>query len=124
MRQLLSALAWTILCLIADISGASAQQPGRVYRIGWLWIGEPGLVPPPFEKWTGESGVFRDALRDRGFAVGKNLIVDVRDARGDATRLPALAEALVATQPDVLVTAGELATVAAMRVTKAIPIVF
>jgi len=56
--------------------------------------------------------------------VGKNLVVDVRDAQGDASRLPALAEALVATHPDVLVTAGTAPTVAAMRATKTIPIVF
>ena len=56
--------------------------------------------------------------------MGKNLVVDVRDAQGDVSRLPALAEALVATHPDVLVTSGTAPTVAAMRATKTIPIVF
>ena len=53
MRSLLSAIAWTLLALMVDVGAASAQQPGRVYRIGWLWIGEPGLVPAPYERWTG-----------------------------------------------------------------------
>ena len=35
MRLLLSALAWTLM-LIADISAVSAQEPGRVYKVGWL----------------------------------------------------------------------------------------
>ena len=70
------------------------------------------------------GGAFRDAMRERGFVVGKNLIVDFRTAQGDASRLPALADALVATQPDVLVTIATLATVEAMRATKTIPIVF
>ena len=78
----------------------------------------------PFEQFTGTMGAFRDALRDHGYVVGKNLVVDVRDAQGDASRLPALAEALVAANPDVLVTPGTSPTVAAMRATRTIPIVF
>jgi putative ABC transport system substrate-binding protein len=109
---------------MVDVSAASAQQPGRVYKIAWLHPGSLGGVPPPFEKWTGMGGAFRDAMRERGFVVGKNLIFDFRTAQGDASRLPALADALVATQPDVLVTIATLATVEAMRATKTIPIVF
>ena len=124
MRSLLSALAWTLLALMIDVDAASAQQSGRVYRIGWLWVGRQGLVREPIEKWTGPDGAFRDALRDSGYVVGKNLVVDVRDAQGDVSRLPALAEALVASQPDLLVSPGTAATVAAMRATKTIPIVF
>jgi putative ABC transport system substrate-binding protein len=122
MRPLLSAIAWTLVALMVDIGAASAQQPGRVYRIGWLWVGEPDLVP--YERFKGSGGAFRDALRESGYVVGKNLVVDVRDAQGDVSRLPALAEALVATQPDVLVTPGTAPTIAAMRATKTIPIVF
>jgi putative ABC transport system substrate-binding protein len=120
MRSLLSALVLALVGLAADVSAASAQEPGRVYKIAWLGPGDP----PPFEKWTRVGGAFRDALRDRGFAVGKNLIVDVRTAQGDLSRLPALADALVATQPDVLVTVATASTVVAMRATKTIPIVF
>src|SRR5262245_26160920 len=104
MRLLLSILGWMILGLTVDVSSASAQQPGRVYKIGWLWTGQTGLVQAPFEKWTGPLGAFRDALADNGFIVGKNLVVDIRDAQGDVSRLPALAEALVAAQPDAIVT--------------------
>src|SRR5580704_6616586 len=124
MRSLLSALALSLLALMVDVGAASSQQPGRVYRIGWLRAGEQGVAPVPFEEFTGPAGIFRDTLRDSGYVVGKNLVVDVREAQGDVSRLPALAEALVATQPDVLVTPGTAPTVAAMRATKTIPIVF
>lgn len=124
MRSLISALAWTLLALMVDVGAASSQQPGRIYRIGWLWAGQPGVAPVPFEEFTGNFGTFRDTLRDRGYVVGKNLVVDVRNAQGDVSRLPALAEALVATQPDVIVSPGTAPTVAAMRATKTIPIVF
>jgi hypothetical protein len=59
---------------MVDVSAAPAQQPGRIYKIAWLHPGSAGGVPPPFEKWTGMGGAFRDALRERGFAVGKNLV--------------------------------------------------
>jgi putative ABC transport system substrate-binding protein len=124
MRRVLSAIGLIIVALVVDSSTAAAQQPGRVYKIAWLHPGFAAGVPPPFEKWTGMGGAFRDALRERGFVVGKNLIVDFRTAQGDASRLPALADALVATQPDVLVTFATLSTVEAMRATKTIPIVF
>ena len=37
MRSLLSALAWTLLALMVDVGAATSQQPGRIYRIGFLW---------------------------------------------------------------------------------------
>jgi putative ABC transport system substrate-binding protein len=124
MKPLFSAIGWMLVALMVDVSVAAAQQPGRVYKIGWLWAGEPGLAPMPYEEFGGLSGIFRDTLRDRGYVSGKNLVVDVREAQGDVSRLPALAEALVATHPDLIVSPGTAPTVAAMRATKTIPIVF
>ena len=124
MRRVLSAFALIIVALMVDICAAVAQQPGRVYKIAFLWTGEPG-VHPQFEQFEDSNfRAFRDGLRDSGYVVSTNLVVDLRDAQGDVSRLPALAEALVATQPDVLVTPGTAPTVAAMRATKTIPIVF
>ena len=124
MRRVLSAIGLIIVASMVDICAAAAQQPGRVYKIAFLWTGEPG-VHLQFEQFEDQNfRAFRDGLRDSGYVVGKNLVVDLRDAQGDVSRLPALAEALVATQPDVLVTPGTAPTIAAMRATKTIPIVF
>jgi putative ABC transport system substrate-binding protein len=120
----LSALAWMLLVLTVDVSAASAQEPGRVYTIGWLWTGTPGLAQLPMEKWEGPSGVFRDTFKDAGFVLGKNLVVEIRHAHGDVSRLAAEAEALVASNVDVIVAAGTAPTQAAVRTTKRIPIVF
>ena len=50
MRSLLSALAWTVfLHLTFAVDAASAQQPGRVYKIGLLWVGEPGAAGYQFD---------------------------------------------------------------------------
>jgi putative ABC transport system substrate-binding protein len=124
MKPLLSALAWTLLFLMVDIGTASSQQGGRVYRIGWLWIGRPGLVLPPMETWSGTDAAFPDALRDRGYVLGKNLIVDARHAHGDVARLATEAESLVANGVDLIVTVGTTPTSAAIRATNRVPIVF
>ena len=110
---------------MADVYPASAQKPGRVYRVGWLEIGRPGLVMPPIEMWKGPVGVdLRDTLRNNGFVLGKNLIVEVRHAQGDQARLPAEVESLVAANVDVIVTQGTPPTVAALNATKPVPVVF
>jgi putative ABC transport system substrate-binding protein len=76
------------------------------------------------EKWNGPWVPFRETLKEKGYILGKNLVVDTRDARGDIGRLTADADALVASKVDVIVTPGTPATVAAVRATKSIPIVF
>jgi putative ABC transport system substrate-binding protein len=124
MRAWLSGVVWVVAALMADVCAASAQQPGRTYKIGWLSIGRPGFVPVPVEKWTEERGAFRDLLRDSGFVAGKNLLVDQRHAYGEAARLAAEAEALVASGVDVIVTQGTPPTAAALKATNRIPIVF
>jgi putative tryptophan/tyrosine transport system substrate-binding protein len=125
MRWLLSFMAWALVASMADIFPASAQEPGRVYRVGWLVIGRPGLVIPPMEKWTNPGGVaIRDALQNSGFALGKNLIVEARNAQGDQDRLAAEVESLVAANVDVIITQGTPPTVAALNGTKPVPVVF
>src|SRR5262249_45895632 len=45
MSRLLSATALIIVALMANIWAAAAQQPGRVYKMAFLWIGRPGEHP-------------------------------------------------------------------------------
>jgi putative ABC transport system substrate-binding protein len=124
MELLRPVLTWIVLALLSSVSVASAQQEGRVYRIGWLWVGVPNEVPPPMEKWSGSWAPFREVLRENGFVLGKNLSAEIRTANGDIGQLQAQAAALVAANVDVIVTPGTPATLAAMQATKSIPIVF
>jgi putative ABC transport system substrate-binding protein len=123
MRSLLLALAWTLLASMVDICDASAQQSGRVYKIGCLFLSGAG-VPDHMDKWIEAGGAFRDVLRDNGFVLGKNLVADIRKGNGDLSRLDAEAESLIAAKVDLIVSFGIPATVAAMRATRTIPIVF
>lgn len=124
MRLLLSALAWAILSVAVNVCVASAQEPGRVYKIGFLTVGAPDWVFPPMEEWKGAIATLRDALREKGYVRGKNLVVELRHAHGEVARLTREAEALVASNVDVIVSSGTAPTVATMQVTKRIPIIF
>src|ERR1700686_585659 len=80
-----------------------AQQPRKVYRVGWLG---PGSATT-----TGLStDIFKKELRDLGYTEGQNVILDVRYADGEIGRLPGLAAELVALKPDVIVTVTTPAT--------------
>jgi ABC-type uncharacterized transport system substrate-binding protein len=95
---------------------AQAQPAGEVHRIGFLFYGSPGPSP--------ELDAFRQGLRELGHIEGQNIIIDYRFANGQVGRLPELAAELVRLKPEVIVTPGTPASLAAKQATSTIPIVF
>ena len=97
-RNLKSAI---LLCamLFALCLPAEAQQPKKVYRIGFLNALFPTINPARIE-------AFRQGLRDVGYVEGKNIVIEYRYAEGKFDRLPALAAALVRLKVDVIVTSA------------------
>ena len=93
---------------------AEAQQPTKVFKIGWL-SNDSGR---PIEEFV------RKALGALGYVEGKNIFIDYRSAQGKLDRLPALADEQVRLKVDVIVAIGGGAAVAAKNATKTIPIVF
>jgi putative ABC transport system substrate-binding protein len=67
---------------------------------------------------------FTQALAGLGWAVGGNVHMDLRGARGGINRMRALAQELVGLQPDIILPNGTAATVSVQRETRTIPIVF
>ncbi len=65
----------------------------------------------------------KQQLNDLGYVVGKNLVIEVREADGYFDRLPALAAELVSLQCDIIVALATPAIPAAQRATSTIPIV-
>jgi putative ABC transport system substrate-binding protein len=108
--------AFFALCamLLAPCFAAAAQQPGKLPRVGILFIG--GRDQPHLES-------FKQGLRERGYVEGKNLILEYRYAEGKRDRLEGLAAELVRDQVDVIVTTGNVSARAARAATQTIPIV-
>jgi putative ABC transport system substrate-binding protein len=102
-----------LLALAALPIGARAQQPGRVYRIGYLGT-DPRLSS---EAWF-------QAMTKLGWIVGQNVVIEARYSEGRAERLPALAAELVRLNVDVILAEAAPMTEAAKQATKTIPIVF
>ena len=99
-----------ILSLALVPLAAEGQEAGKVSRIGLLGY-SAGWEP------------FRQALRDLGYAEGRNIAIEYRLTEGGQERLHEHAAELVRLKVDVLVTAGTPPTQAAMRATTTIPIV-
>ena len=97
---------------------AAAQDAGRVYHLGYLWVGASDGRP---SHWIGAA---RDDLRERGFVEGRNLVIEVRDGKGQAARLPEEAKQPVALKVDAIFTQGTAPTLAAKAATQGIPVVF
>ena len=95
---------------------ARAQQPGRVYRVGWLSIGSR-------EQTIHIIKPFEEGLRSLGYRVGENVVIEYRFADGDMDRVPALAAELVRLGVDVITTGSNANTLTVMRLTTTIPIV-
>src|SRR5215831_2632682 len=103
---------------------ATAQQPGKVYRIGFLSL----LSPPAPSQPDGQQQAllfqpFWQEMRKLGWSEGQNIVMEERWADLQFERMPALATELVERKVDLIVTAASLATVAAKQATSTIPIV-
>jgi putative tryptophan/tyrosine transport system substrate-binding protein len=107
-----SAAAWPVVV-------ARAQQGDRVWRIGVL---KSGGENDPLPKT--QLAAFTQALADLGWTDGRNVRMDIRWGGGDINLIPALVQELVGLQPDIIVTNTTPATVAVLRETRTIPIVF
>ncbi|MGE5306108.1 MAG: ABC transporter substrate-binding protein [Alphaproteobacteria bacterium] len=100
--------------LLALGLSAQAQQPKKIPRIGILFIG--GRNQPHLE-------VFKQGLRERGYRVGENVLLEYRYAEGKVDRLPLLANELLQQNVDIIVVTAELGARAARQATKTTPIV-
>jgi len=97
---------------------AARAQQSKVWRVGCLFAGSGSDIP-------GDANfeAFRLKMRELGYVEGQNLVLDVRRAEGDFSRLSALAAELVALRPDAILAIATPAVSAAQRATSSIPIV-
>ncbi|MGH2359930.1 MAG: ABC transporter substrate-binding protein, partial [bacterium] len=94
---------------------SNAQQPASPRRIGVLLMA--------FSPESKEALEFRHALRDAGYAEGRDISIEWRSANGNYDRLPELAADLVQRKLDVIVVDSTAGAQAVKRATSTIPIV-
>ena len=74
--------------LLAAPLPAEAQKAKKIPRIGYL-------SRYSAEQQKRQLAAFKQGLRELGYAEGKNIVIEQRDAEGKRRRLPALAAELV-----------------------------
>ena len=103
--------------LFFALSGfAQAQQPGKIFRIGFLDASTASGSAVLVE-------AFRQELSKLGWIEGKNITIEYRFAAGKSDRRRELAAELVRLKVDLIVVAGTPQALAAKRATTTIPIV-
>jgi putative ABC transport system substrate-binding protein len=103
--------------LLAVAVTAEAQQPKKVYRIGYL-------SPVDAATDSARADGIRLALRDLGYIEGQNIAIEYRYAEGKVDRAPELAAELVRLKVDIIVVgSGDQWIRAAKNATRTIPIV-
>lgn len=108
-------LLTTFLLLTAAL--ADAQQPAKkVSRIGILSGGSPTTA-------AAYHDAFLQGLRESGYIVGKNILIEYRYAEGKRDRFAEFAAELVRLKVDVIVAAGATGILESRKATRTIPIV-
>jgi len=110
-------MLWLLCAILLALSvSASAQQPGKIFRIGFLDNSN-----------ASGSAVLVEALRQElnklAWVEGKNLTIEYRFAEQKPDRLPELAADMVRLKVDLIVVAATGPAVAAKNATSTIPIV-
>jgi putative tryptophan/tyrosine transport system substrate-binding protein len=115
-KPALSSILVATLVLVLGVV-ATAQQPKKVPRIGYLSSFDPATD-------STRSEAIRLALRELGYIEGQSIATEYRYAEGKRNRFPELAAELVRLKVDIIVVAGGGRTISAARnATKTIPIV-
>jgi putative ABC transport system substrate-binding protein len=106
-----------VVVLLAVAVTAQAQQPKKIYRIGYLLPGNPTSE-------SADSEAIRLALQELGYIEGQNIAIEYRYAEGKRDRFPELAAELVRLKVDIIVVDGGNNPARALKnATKTIPIV-
>src|SRR4029453_8872608 len=103
--------------LVVAVTAATAQQPKKVSRLGYLSNADAATD-------SDRAGGIRLALRELGYIEGQNIAIEYRFAEGKVDRAPELAAELVRLKVDIIVVAsGDQGIRAAKNATRTIPIV-
>src|SRR6516164_7644729 len=98
---------------------ARAQQPEQMRRIGVLMA-----LAATDAEGQARFAAFLQGLQEYGWAVGRNMRIDIRWTAGNADDIRKYAAELVALTPDVILVSGGTALGPMLQVTRSVPVVF
>ena len=110
-------LLLVITLFFMGLSGNAAQSDLKTPRIGIL-------IREADQSDSDSISGLRAGLKELGYQEGKNILIEVHNARGERGALKSAAIELARNKTDLIFTMGSSATAAAMAATKEIPIVF
>ena len=110
-REFISGVALSVLAA----PRAAEAQTAKVYRVGVVLEGGP---------YYAYIDGLRAGLKDLGFEEGKQYILHIRDVKGDPSALAGAAKSLEQEKVDVIYTTATSITLAALRSTTKVPIIF
>jgi ABC-type uncharacterized transport system substrate-binding protein len=113
-REFIRLLAGAVALPLA----AKAQQADRVRRIGVLM----GISDDA--EGQARVGAFLQGLQEHGWAVGRNMRIDIRWTAGKASDIRKYAGELVALAPDVILASGGTVVGSLLQATNTVPVVF
>jgi putative ABC transport system substrate-binding protein len=102
--------------LFALCDSVDAQQPGKIFRVGFLDPSTASGMAVLLE-------AFRQELSKLGWIEGKNITIEYRFAEQKSERVPELVVDLIRLKVDLIVVTGGPPTLAAKKATTIIPIV-
>lgn len=114
MKNILFTFLIVAVVVVGDF--AEAQQPAKIFRIGFLDSSTSSGI-------AGLLKAFWQEMSKLGWIEGKNIAVEYRFAEQKFERLPELATELVRLKLDLIVVAGTPSALAAKNATSTIPIV-
>jgi putative tryptophan/tyrosine transport system substrate-binding protein len=102
--------------LLIARSEAEAQSAAKTYRVGFLSYATPAQSALLLREFT-------EGLRELGYIDGRNIVIELHFGDGTFNRLSELADGVVRSRVDVIVTGSNPIATAAKRATTTIPII-
>ena len=121
-REIIGALAFAGGAAAGWPFAARAQQPGKIYRLAVL------TRPGQGNDLTDTTGLrywraWREELQRLGYVEGKNLVVERREAEGEAQRMHDLVRHIATFKPDAIFAPAQNIAIALKAAATTIPIV-
>jgi putative ABC transport system substrate-binding protein len=108
-----------VSCAAAWPLAALAQQAQRIRRIGVLMA-----YTESDQEAQARVAMLQEELHKLGWTEGRNIQIDTRWPAADLEKINRIAQELVASQPDVILSSTTATTEALLRHTRTIPIIF